>query len=160
MIHPSLLQGMAAVIWVEERCVVPLPAGLDPRDASLAEQMAVLVHSFRRARAHPGMRVAVIGGGTIGLCAVAVARALGCEVALAARHDSQRAAGERLGATEVSGSYDLVIEAAGVVDAFSEGIQLVGKGGTYLVCGLWSATERRRPRRVGRSIPRKRLPRV
>lgn len=34
---------------------------------------------------------------------------------------------------------DLVIEAAGVIDAFSEGIQLVAKGGTYLVCGLWSA---------------------
>ncbi len=34
---------------------------------------------------------------------------------------------------------DLVIEAAGVVAAFSEGIQLVAKGGTYLVCGLWSA---------------------
>ncbi len=34
---------------------------------------------------------------------------------------------------------DLVIEAAGVVAAFSEGVQMVGKGGTYLVCGLWSA---------------------
>jgi 5-exo-hydroxycamphor dehydrogenase len=34
---------------------------------------------------------------------------------------------------------DVVIEAAGVVAAFAEGIQLVAKGGTYLVCGLWSA---------------------
>lgn len=34
---------------------------------------------------------------------------------------------------------ELVIEAAGVVDAFAEGIQLVAKGGSYLVCGLWSA---------------------
>ncbi len=34
---------------------------------------------------------------------------------------------------------DLVIEAAGVVAAFSEGVQLVAKGGSYLVCGLWSA---------------------
>lgn len=129
--------GMADLMWVEERCVVPLPAGLDPRDASLAEPMAVLVHSFRRARAHPGMRVAVIGGGTIGLCAVAAARALGCEVALAARHDSQRAAGERLGASEVSGSYDLVIEAAGTESALHEAVELAKPSADVAIPGIY-----------------------
>jgi threonine dehydrogenase-like Zn-dependent dehydrogenase len=34
---------------------------------------------------------------------------------------------------------DVVIEAVGLVEAFSEGIQLVAKNGSYLVCGLWSA---------------------
>lgn len=129
--------GMADIVWVEERCLVPLPAGLDPRNASLVEPMAVLVHSFRRAGAHPDMRVAVIGGGAIGLCAVAVARARGCEVALAARHDHQRAAGERLGATAVSGQYDLVIEAAGTESALSEAIGLAKPSADVAIPGIY-----------------------
>ena len=78
--------GMADEMWVPARALVPLPAGIDVRDASLVEPLAVVVHSFRRAAVRPGQRVAVIGGGAIGLCAVAVGRALGCEVGLAARH--------------------------------------------------------------------------
>ena len=39
----------------------------------------------------PGMRVGVIGAGTIGLLSGAVARHLGAEVAIVARHDAQRA---------------------------------------------------------------------
>jgi threonine dehydrogenase-like Zn-dependent dehydrogenase len=93
--------GMADRIVVPERCLVPLPAGVAVGDASLVEPLAVVVHSLRRSAARPDQRVVVIGGGTIGLCAVAAARARGCEVALVARHDAQRAAGERLGATAV-----------------------------------------------------------
>ena len=129
--------GMADLMWVEERCLTPLPAGLDPRDASLVEPMAVLVHSFRRARAHPDMRVAVIGGGTIGLCAVAVARSLGCEVALSARHDSQRSAGERLGAAEITGQYDLVIEAAGTESALHEAVELAKPSAEVAIPGIY-----------------------
>jgi threonine dehydrogenase-like Zn-dependent dehydrogenase len=91
--------GMADRIVVPERCLVPLPAGVAVGDASLVEPLAVVVHSLRRSAARPDQRVVVIGGGTIGLSAVAAARARGCEVALVARHDAQRAAGERLGAT-------------------------------------------------------------
>ena len=66
--------GMAESMWVPERCLVPLPAGLEVRDASLVEPLAVLVHSFRRSDLRADQRVAVVGGGTIGLSAVAVAR--------------------------------------------------------------------------------------
>lgn len=129
--------GMADFMWVDQRCLVPLPAGLNPRDASLVEPIAVLVHSFRRARATPDMRVAVIGGGAIGLCAVAVARARGCEVGLAARHDAQRAAGERLGATEVSGQYDLVIEAAGTESALSQAVEIAKPSAEVAIPGIY-----------------------
>ena len=59
--------GMADEMWVPARALVPLPAGIDVRDASLVEPLAVVVHSFRRAAVRPGQRVAVIGGGAIGL---------------------------------------------------------------------------------------------
>ncbi len=34
---------------------------------------------------------------------------------------------------------EIVVEAAGAVRAFGEGLQLAAKGGTYLIVGLWSA---------------------
>jgi 2-desacetyl-2-hydroxyethyl bacteriochlorophyllide A dehydrogenase len=133
--------GMADQIVVPERCLVPLPAGIDVRDASLVEPLAVVVHSLRRSGARPDQRVAVIGGGTIGLCAVVAARARGCEVGLVARHDAQRAAGERLGATEITersaGGYDIVIEAAGSSSALAQAVDLARPGGMVVIPGVY-----------------------
>ena len=129
--------GMADEMRVPARALVPLPAGIDVRDASLVEPLAVVVHSFRRAGVRPGQRVAVIGGGTIGLCAVAVGRALGCEVGLAARHDHQRAAGERLGASEVSGEYDVVVEAAGSETALVSAVHLAKPSAQVVIPGIY-----------------------
>jgi 2-desacetyl-2-hydroxyethyl bacteriochlorophyllide A dehydrogenase len=132
--------GMADRIVVPERCLVPLPAGLAVGDASLVEPLAVAVHSLRRSAARPDQRVVVIGGGAIGLCAVAAARARGCEVAVVARHDAQRAAGERLGATVVDGAtggYDIVIEAAGSESALATAVHLARPGGMVVIPGVY-----------------------
>jgi threonine dehydrogenase-like Zn-dependent dehydrogenase len=129
--------GMAEEIVVPERALVPLPAGVDPTDAALVEPLAVLVHAYRRSNVTPDMRVAVIGGGTIGLCAVAVGKALGCEVALMARHDAQRAAGHRLGAVEVVGEYDLVFEAAGTESALATAINVAKPSAQVSVPGIY-----------------------
>lgn len=130
--------GMADRIVVPERCLVPLPAGVDVRDASLVEPLAVVVHSLRRSAVRPDQRVVVIGGGTIGLCAVAAARARGCEVALVARHEAQRAAGERLGAVDANGDgYDLVIEAAGSDSALARAIDLAKPGARVVIPGIY-----------------------
>jgi threonine dehydrogenase-like Zn-dependent dehydrogenase len=129
--------GMADEMWVPARALVPLPAGVDVRDASLVEPLAVVVHSFRRAAVRPDQRVAVIGGGTIGLCAVTVGRALGCEVGLVARHDHQWAAGERLGATEISGEYDVIIEAAGSESALAQAVDLAKPSAQVVIPGIY-----------------------
>jgi threonine dehydrogenase-like Zn-dependent dehydrogenase len=129
--------GMADMMWVHERALVPLPAGVETRDASLVEPLAVLVHAFRRSRIRSDQRVAVVGAGAIGLCAVAVARAHGCEVGLVGRHEVQRAAGERLGATEVSGEYDLVIEAAGTESALETAVELAKPSAQVAIPGIY-----------------------
>ncbi len=125
--------GMADEVMVPERALVPLPAGVDAGDACLVEPLAVAVHGLRLARRGGEARVAVIGGGTIGLCAVAVARAGGAEVALAARHAHQREAGARLGAGEVDGRYDLCIDCAGSEAALQQAVELCRPGGTLLL---------------------------
>ncbi len=130
--------GMADEVIVPRRALVPLPAGVAPADACLVEPLAVLVHATRRVGLVSGMRVAVIGGGTIGLCAVAAIRAAGCDVTLLARHDHQRHAGERLGASvTVDGDYDVVFECAGTGDALARSVELMRPGGTISVPGIY-----------------------
>lgn len=134
--------GMAEEILVPAAALVPLPAGLDVANASLVEPLAVAVHGLRRARLRGDERVAVVGAGTIGLCAVAVARSAGVEVALVARHEAQREAGARLGAVAVDGRYDLVVEAAGTAGALEQAVQLASPGGRVALLGsYWDPVE-------------------
>jgi threonine dehydrogenase-like Zn-dependent dehydrogenase len=84
----------------------------------------------------------VIGGGTIGLCALAAAGERGAEVGLRARHDVQVAAGDRLGARAIDGSYDLVIDCAGTAGALEEACRICRPGGTLLLlASYWDGFE-------------------
>jgi threonine dehydrogenase-like Zn-dependent dehydrogenase len=135
--------GMTEEIVVPERCLVRLPSGVAARDACLVEPLAVAVHGLRRARVHGAHRVLVIGGGAIGLCALAAARAAGCEVALVARHEVQKTAGARLGAREPGGSdYDVAIECAGTPGAAAEACARLRPNGTFLLlASCWDRFE-------------------
>jgi threonine dehydrogenase-like Zn-dependent dehydrogenase len=129
--------GMADELRVPARALVALPSALPLRDAALVEPLAVVIYALRRSGLRANQRVAVIGGGNIGLCAVAAARARGAEVALVARHDAQRAAGERLGAGRASGVYDVVIEAAGSESALAQAIELAKPGASVWIPGIY-----------------------
>lgn len=134
--------GMADELRVPERCLVRLPSGLDLGDACLVEPLAVALHGLRRAGLGAGERVAVVGGGALGLLAVAAARAAGAEVGLAARHDAQREAGTRLGAGPARDGSDLVIEAAGTKAALEQAVALARPGGRLLLLATyWSGLE-------------------
>jgi len=129
--------GMADEIRVPEHCLVPLPEGVPVADACLVEPLAVAVHGLRRARVSSGHGLCVVGGGTIGLCAVAVARALGAEVALEARHDAQRRAGERLGVGAPRREYDIVVDCAGSESALESAVRLCKPGGTLILLATY-----------------------
>ncbi len=134
--------GMADEILVPRDAIVPIPAGVAMADACLIEPLAVVVHGLRRAKLRGDERVAVVGGGNIGLCAVAAVKASGAEVGLVARHDHQLAAGERLGAFEASGEYDLVVEAAGSESALADAVRLARPGGRVAIVGsYWQPIE-------------------
>ena len=125
--------GMASELLVPPRCLVPLPGGVAARDASLVEPLAVCLHGFRKVGLQGGQRVAVVGAGSIGLLAVAAARAVGATVGLVARHDAQAAAGERLGATPAAGEYDVVVECAGTESALQTSCELAKPGAVLLL---------------------------
>ena len=134
--------GMAEEVRVPARCLVELAGGVAVADACLVEPLAVVVHGLRRAAVAPPQRIAVIGGGTIGLCAVAAARASGVEVGLEARHENQREAGARLGAREMSGEYDAVVDCAGSKSALDAAVEWCRPGGTLLLLATyWDGLE-------------------
>jgi threonine dehydrogenase-like Zn-dependent dehydrogenase len=130
--------GMSEWFRAPARSLVGLPEGLAASEACLVEPTAVAWHSCRLAGVGPGRRVAVVGGGAIGLMAVAAARAMGAEeVSLEARYPHQIELGERLGATQPSGEYDVVIEAAGSESALHRCTELAAPGGSMGVLGVF-----------------------
>lgn len=130
--------GMAESVLVPEQFLVTLSDGLEVRDACLVEPLAVAVRALHRAGVREGVRVVVVGGGSIGLCAVAVARHLGASVELLARHDHQLEAGARLGALEVTDEpAPIVIEAAGTESALATAVEKCAPGGTVGIPGSY-----------------------
>ena len=130
--------GMSEWFRAPARSLVPLPDGLAVEDACLVEPTAVAWHACRLAGVGPETRVAVVGGGAIGLMAVASARAMGAaEVSLEARYPHQIELGERLGATTPSGLYDVVIEAAGSESALHRSAELARPHGTMGYLGVY-----------------------
>jgi threonine dehydrogenase-like Zn-dependent dehydrogenase len=83
------------------------------------------------------MRVSVVGGGAVGLCAVASAAFACAEVGLVARYPHQAEAGSRLGAKDVAGTYDLVVECAGSQSAVNESVGLCRPNGRLLLLGTY-----------------------
>ena len=78
-----------------------LPDNVSWEEAALVEPFAVAIHSVRRGEMSGGETVAVLGAGTIGLCAVAAARALGAgTVIVTAKHRQQAEMALRLGADQ------------------------------------------------------------
>ncbi|MEM9463827.1 MAG: alcohol dehydrogenase catalytic domain-containing protein [Actinomycetota bacterium] len=135
--------GMADEVLVQPEALVPLPTGLDLAVACLVEPLAVATHGLNRARVEPDDRVLVIGAGPIGLAAAAMLRHRGIATDLRARHEHQRAAAERLGAsTQVGDGYDVVIDCVATTASLAEAVDRVRpRGRVGLVGTTWSPAE-------------------
>ncbi|SDY31316.1 Threonine dehydrogenase [Saccharopolyspora shandongensis] len=132
--------GMCDAVTVAENMLVRLPSGLDVRDACLVEPASVAWHGVRSAALEPGERVAVVGGGSIGLLAAAAARQRGFDVDVEVRHKHQRIAAERLGLGSADGVYDVVIDAAGSEAGLARCAELARAGGRVVLLGVYQHT--------------------
>ena len=70
----------------------------------------------------------------MGLCTVVAAQEWAGDVSLLARYVHQTSAGQSLGASAVTGTYDVVVDAAGTEEALGSASELVMPGGT--ICAL------------------------
>ena len=106
----SINGGMTEQMIVPESCLIELDTKVPIKDACLVEPIAVALHGLIQTQTKEHHKIAVIGGGTIGLCTVVAAKFMGCEVDLYAKYDHQIEAGLKLGAGIVNGSYDRVVD--------------------------------------------------
>ncbi|MEZ4679858.1 MAG: zinc-binding alcohol dehydrogenase [Caldilineaceae bacterium] len=88
-------------LFDEEGMIAKVPAGVDAEDAVFTHLMSLGLHALRRGDFTPGARVAVIGMGVIGLCTVAVAKAVGAQVLAVGRGAARLAVAQQLGADAV-----------------------------------------------------------
>jgi 2-desacetyl-2-hydroxyethyl bacteriochlorophyllide A dehydrogenase len=130
--------GMSEWFRAPRRALVPLPPGLDVKDASLVEPASVARHACHMGEIGPDLRVAVVGAGAIGILTAAAAQQLGAsDVAVEARHAHQHRAREQLGASIPTGDYDVVIETAGSESGLHRAVALARPGGTVVHVGIY-----------------------
>ncbi|MCP2333455.1 alcohol dehydrogenase catalytic domain-containing protein [Actinoalloteichus caeruleus] len=119
--HPHTDGGFAALRVLPATRLLPLPAGLPPRAAALAEPAAVAWHAVARSGEVRGRRVLVTGAGPIGALVVAVlARAGAAEIVVTDLHDRPLRVAEGLGATRTIVATDAASVAALGVDVAVE----------------------------------------
>jgi predicted dehydrogenase/threonine dehydrogenase-like Zn-dependent dehydrogenase len=91
----------AEYVSVPVNLITPLPDQVDFESAAFTTLGAIAMHGFRLAETQLGERIAVIGLGLLGLLAVGIAHAAGCQV-LGIDLDPQRVAlAEKMGALAV-----------------------------------------------------------
>ena len=147
--------GFAEYLLVPDYTLFTLPGAVDLEVGALTEPLAVCVHAARLGNVRLGDRVLVLGAGTIGLLAVAAARAAGAtDVWITARHPQQQAAATALGATRVFGGADAAAElddaarahpvdavietVGGTADTINDAVRLVRPAGTVAVLGVFT----------------------
>jgi L-iditol 2-dehydrogenase len=137
---PFLAGAYAEWLVVPERIAAvnlhDVPRGVAPEVAAMVEPLACCLRGVERARITAGDTVAILGAGPIGLMlAACVADAGGWPVIVGGREE-RRALGEEFGAEVGDGrGADVVIEAAGTEQAWSDAVALVRPGGTVVMFG-------------------------
>ena len=146
-----ILGGFAELIAAPVEALHPVPDGLEPAGAAMAEPLAAAVHAVDRAPARPlAPDAGVLGGGPMGQMLAALLVAEGRTVTLADRHPERRAQAEAVGAmsAEALADHDVVFEAVGRPEAWREAVQAGAPGGCVVfVGGCTSGSDARLPTR-------------
>lgn len=161
--YPDRDGALAEFINVPAFSLAKLPEGVDFIGGALAEPLGVALHAVRRSELQPGMKVAILGAGAIGLSILQMCKALGAgEILVAEPLEGRRAAPERMGAKVAATAADLhrffgsedepdlVFEAAGGDHTFREALDLVRPEGRVMVLGIPSLDDQQYSARVPR----------
>jgi len=152
--------GWASAMVAHERQLHEVPPALSDDDAVMVEPLACGVHTVLRAKRREG-HLAILGAGTVGLIATAVAARLGsfASITVVARYPLQRELARALGATVVVGEselperarrlrgslragrflgdgFDVVIDAVGSASSVRQAVEAVRPGGEVVLAGM------------------------
>jgi len=135
--------GFASEITIPAKNAVSVPDGAEIEAAALVEPLSVGSHALRRALVGPSDTLAILGAGSIGLCAAVTARFLGVQEIclfdlLAERVDHARRLGLRAEVVpkiDAANIADVVIEATGSAAAVRDAIRMAKPKGRVVYLG-------------------------
>jgi len=145
--------AFAEYIKVYPQMAIPIPEGVDSRNAALAETFAAALHGINTAR-NEGGSVLVMGGGPIGLAAVRLLKLLGfAPIVLSEPIPGKRDLGKRFGAdhaidprSEDLGQktrewthgigFETILECSGMAENVPAAFELISSGGSLCMISI------------------------
>ena len=145
--------GFAEYVLAHSSSLFHLPEGMSFEDGAMIEPLAVSYRAFRRSEADAQDTVLVIGSGSIGLLAVAAAKASGVRRVIAsARYVHQADVAKELGADDVirvpdqdvreetrkitdGRGVDAVVETTASAEGLNDALSAVRRGGSVVLVG-------------------------
>jgi len=146
--------AFAEFISVPARLVHQLPDHSDLGAAAVLEPTACVAAGLLEADLRPGLRIAVVGAGTLGLLAVSILSLTSpARLALVGSRKARLELARRLGCDEtwdihdgdpgssLAGGFDLVFEAANRPEAAATALLLARRGGTVILEGITGSSQ-------------------
>ncbi|MGA0108435.1 MAG: zinc-dependent alcohol dehydrogenase family protein [Candidatus Nanopelagicales bacterium] len=140
--------GLAEYALVPRTQIYKVPENLNPNYLAFIEPLACTIRGFDLGNLQGGEKVAILGGGVIGLLAVQLAKlAKAKEIILITRQSARRETALKIGATrafdpnqedviKVVKGMDVSFECAGATATFKQAQQITRRGGSIIVLGL------------------------
>lgn len=144
----TLNGGFAEYVLLPKSQAYQVPKTINPLYLGLVEPLACCIHGIDLAQMKGGERVAVFGGGSMGMLVIQLAKLAGAsEIILITRQKARREVAMQLGATstidptaeDVTSALkdiDVCFEAAGVTETFEQSCAITRAGGTVIVLGV------------------------
>lgn len=140
----TLPGGMEQYVTAPEKAVFGI-GDLPFEQAAFMEPLSCVVHGIERANIKLGDKVAILGAGPIGDLILQVARLQGAEpITMLENNPGREELAKQLGADQVvnrmenlkANTYDVVIDATGVIQVMNRAIDFARHGGTVLLFGV------------------------
>jgi L-iditol 2-dehydrogenase len=140
--------GLAEYVLTPDTQIYPVSKDLNPLHLAFIEPLACSIRGVDLANLKGGERVAILGGGVIGLLVVQLAKLAGAsEIVLITRQKFRRDVALKIGATRVVdpksenvdtavAKMDVTFECAGAVETFKQAQNITRRGGSVIVLGL------------------------
>ena len=140
--------GLAEYVLTSDSQIYPVRNDLNPLHLAFIEPLACSIRGLDLANLKGGEKVAILGGGVIGLLVVQLAKLAGAsEIVLVTRQKFRRDVALKIGATRVIDplnenvdtaitNMDVTFECAGSVETFKQSQNITRRGGSVIVLGL------------------------
>ena len=140
--------GLAQYVLTPDSQIYPVRNDLNPLHLAFIEPLACSIRGMDLAKLTGGEKVAILGGGVIGLLVVQLAKLAGAsEIVLVTRQKFRGYVALKIGATRVVDpqsedvntvitKMDVTFECAGSVETFKQSQNITRRGGSVIVLGL------------------------